>query len=81
MKYFEYRAARLPVVSTPLEFVRGNATGIDVAETPEAFAAAVAKQLARGRFGVSEVLPNIGDSTWAARMERMLLLVAQQGRQ
>ncbi|HEX7936737.1 MAG TPA: glycosyltransferase [Paraburkholderia sp.] len=75
MKFFEYLAAGLPVVSTPLDFTSGKFEGLEVGETPEAFIAAIEKQLARGRLSADESRAFVGDNTWDARIDRMLALL------
>ncbi|PMS36905.1 glycosyltransferase involved in cell wall biosynthesis [Trinickia symbiotica] len=72
MKYFEYLAAGLPVVSTPLDFTRSQTAGLEVAATPEAFVLAVERQLQRGRLTLEEAAALVGDNTWDARTVKML---------
>ncbi|WP_322015068.1 glycosyltransferase [Paraburkholderia sp. J12] len=75
MKFFEYLAAGLPVVSTPLDFTSGQFGGLEVGGTPEAFVAAIERQLRRGRLTPDESLACVGDNTWDARVDRMLAQV------
>jgi glycosyltransferase involved in cell wall biosynthesis len=72
MKFFEYLAAGLPVVSTPLDFTKDRFDGLEVGETPEAFVAAIERQLARGRLTPEESREYVGDNTWDARTVKML---------
>ena len=74
MKYFEYLAAGLPVVSTPLAFTEQQRTGLKVAATLEEFNVAVAAQLARGRFTREQSQQMVGAHTWEARLRAMLLV-------
>lgn len=74
MKYIEYLAAGLPIVSTPLAFTEVNNKGMEVAATPEAFVLAIEKQLARGRFTPEEVLELVGEHTWEKRLQKMFEL-------
>jgi glycosyltransferase involved in cell wall biosynthesis len=75
MKYFEYLAAGVPVVSTPLEFTKTNQAGSLVADTSEQFKVQKNAQLARGRLTVLESREFVGDNTWAARLKKMLELL------
>ncbi|MCX5539970.1 glycosyltransferase [Paraburkholderia sp. CNPSo 3076] len=77
MKFFEYLAAGLPVVSTPLDFTSGQFDGLEVGATPEAFVASIERQLRRGRLSQSEALACVGDNTWDARVDRMLERVSR----
>lgn len=79
MKYYEYLAAGLPVVSTPLSFV-ADATGpLEVAGTVEEFVVAIERQLHRGRLTQDEARAAVGDNNWDARLDRMLGLLAGRG--
>ena len=75
MKYFEYLAAGVPVVSTPLDFTRENKAGLVVAEGLEVFIQAIEQQLERGRFSKEESSSFVADNTWDARMKKMLGIV------
>jgi glycosyltransferase involved in cell wall biosynthesis len=72
MKYFEYLAAGIPVVSTPLEFTKNHQAGLIMADEPAPFAAAIQSQLARGRFSPSEARQLVGENTWAGRLMKMM---------
>ncbi|MDR3213580.1 MAG: glycosyltransferase [Azoarcus sp.] len=72
MKYFEYLAAGLPVVSTPLEFTQTHRAGLEIAQTAEEMINAVERQIQRGRFFAKEVSNMIADNTWRTRTEKML---------
>ena len=75
MKYFEYLAAGVPVVSTPLDFTRENKAGLVVAEGLEVFIQAIEQQLERGRFSKEEAHSFVADNTWDARMKKMLRIL------
>ena len=78
MKYYEYLAAGLPVVSTPVEFTKHVSSGVEVGETPEEFIAAIARQLSRGRLQRSEAYKFVGDNTWKARTKKMISLLGHE---
>ena len=77
MKYFEYLAARIPIVSTPLDFTRFHRDGLIVAEGAGLFIQAIESQLKRGRLSSEEARSFIGDNTWDERLKKMLKLVEQ----
>jgi glycosyltransferase involved in cell wall biosynthesis len=72
MKFFEYLAAGLPVISTPLDFAKEPRAGLEVGDTVDAFVAAIEKQLARGKLSADESLAAVGDNTWERRLDKML---------
>jgi glycosyltransferase involved in cell wall biosynthesis len=72
MKYYEYLAAGVPVVSTPLSFSQLNNAGMLVANTPADFVKAIEQQLLRCRFSRVEVNALVGDNTWSGRLSKML---------
>ena len=75
MKYFEYLAAGLPVVSTPLEFTRSCDAGLISADGSMEFIAAIKKQLQRGRLTREESVSFVGPHTWKARMDQMIQII------
>jgi len=50
MKFYEYLAAGLPVVSTPLDFAKESRLGLEVGGDVEAFVSAIETQLRRGKL-------------------------------
>jgi hypothetical protein len=72
MKFYEYLAAGLPVVSTPLEFTTQSHPFLDMGTDAETFAAAIQGQLLRGKLHKDEAHEAVGDATWEHRMEKML---------
>lgn len=78
MKYYEYLAAGLPVVSTPLEFTKHVTNGLEVGETPDEFIEAITRQLSRGRLQRSEAYKFVGDNTWKARTQKMISLLGHE---
>lgn len=75
MKYFEYLAAGLPVVSTPLEFTKYVSGGLEVGGSTVEFITAIEHQLRRGRLDKSEARQFVGDRTWEARTRKMVNLL------
>jgi glycosyltransferase involved in cell wall biosynthesis len=74
MKYFEFLAAGLPIVATPLEFTRTYTAGLIIGSTASAFAEGIRRQLQRGRFTDQEVKEFVGENTWEIRLQKMLCL-------
>lgn len=72
MKYFEYIASGLRVVSTPLEFTALSNAGLLVGDDERSLSCAINQQLERGRLGNEEIRKIVGDNTYADRTERML---------
>jgi glycosyltransferase involved in cell wall biosynthesis len=72
MKYFEYLAAGLPVVSTPLAFTREPNLEMRIAATSEAFVAAIEAQLQRSKYSEQQSRSLVGHNTWGFRIDRML---------
>ncbi|MDR1462545.1 MAG: glycosyltransferase [Azoarcus sp.] len=72
MKYFEYLAAGLPIVSTKLAFTKTHCAGLEIAQTPEEIIHAVEKQIHRGKYSPEETSAHIADNTWLTRTKNML---------
>ncbi len=72
MKYFEYLAAGLPVVSTRLPFTESILQGLAVGDDPDAFARAIEAQLKSGRLTVQQSREYVGENTWQCRTRKML---------
>lgn len=75
MKYFEYLAAGVPIVSTPLEFTQQFRGGLEAASDADGFIAAIERQLSRGKLNDAEVMACVGDNNWSARLQKMLAIV------
>lgn len=75
MKYFEYLAAGLRIISTPLEFTKRLHTFTEIGADAQGFGDAIARQLERGRLSDSESADATGDNTWERRLDKMLVLV------
>jgi glycosyltransferase involved in cell wall biosynthesis len=72
MKYYEYLAAGVPVVSTPLSFANSVLAGLLTGATAAAFSKAVEDQLNHGRFDRTQAIELVGDNTWNSRLVKML---------
>lgn len=72
MKYYEYLAAGLPVVSTPLAFTRHQSAGLLVADDPSTFAEAIGRHLTGGRLQRDRSRELVGEHTWSDRLASML---------
>jgi len=77
MKYFEYLAAGLPVVSTPLAFTEQQDLDLIVAATSHEFVVASSTQLQRGKHSLARSRELVGENTWAFRIDRMLAQLMQ----
>ena len=75
MKYYEYLAAGVPVVSTPLSFANSVLAGLVTGATEAAFTKAVEDQLNYGRFDRTQAMELVGDNTWNNRLSKMLNLI------
>lgn len=75
MKYFEYIAAGVPVVSVPLEFTKAHTAGLMIASNVSDFELAIAMQLERGKYSATESSDLVGENTWSTRLSKMLKLV------
>ncbi|WP_442856517.1 glycosyltransferase [Burkholderia sp. WSM2230] len=74
MKFYEYLAAGLPVVSTPLDFAKEPRAGLEVGGDAKAFITAIEKQLARGKLSADEAVAAVGENTWERRLDKMLAI-------
>lgn len=72
MKFYEYIASGLPVVSTPLDFTKHVEGGLVVGSNTTEFVNAIKIQLERGRLSLKESEEIVGDNTWKARTLKML---------
>jgi len=75
MKFYEYLAAGLPVVSTPLDFARESRAGLLTGGDAESFVAALDRQIQRGKLTPAEADEAVGDNTWERRLDKMLAIV------
>jgi len=75
MKYYEYLAAGVRVVSTPLDFTEENKDGLEIGHDAVSFEQAIKKQLARTKLTKEQSSKFVADNTWNARIEKMLELM------
>lgn len=75
MKYYEYLAAGLPVVTTPLDFSKTCHSGLEVGSDANSFVTAIEKQILRGKLTASEAIQFVGVNTWSQRMTAMLSIL------
>ena len=73
MKFYEYIAAGLPVVSTPLEFTRTQKAGVFIADGAAEFTKSIGIALQQGRLPDDLCTELVGNNTWADRLEKMLI--------
>lgn len=74
MKFYEYLAAGVPVVSTPLDFTKTPHAGLEVGADADRFIEAIEQQLKRGRLSRDEVTAAVGENTWEQRLKKMLAI-------
>ncbi|MFM0220011.1 glycosyltransferase [Paraburkholderia caledonica] len=74
MKFYEYLAAGVPVVSTPLDFAKESRAGLEVGSDVAVFISAIEKQLARGKLSADEARAAVGENTWKRRLDKMLAI-------
>jgi glycosyltransferase involved in cell wall biosynthesis len=80
MKFYEYLASGLRVVSTPLPFAGHDHPGIEIGEGAAEFSAAISRALASGRLSPDESRAAVGENTWEARLHKMLAVAGLDGR-
>jgi glycosyltransferase involved in cell wall biosynthesis len=74
MKYYEYLAAGLPIVSTPLSFANNKSQlpNLLTAGTTLTFIEAVKLQLSKTRINFREASKLVGENTWSSRLQKMI---------
>lgn len=75
MKYFEYLAAGVSVVSTPLDFTKQYVSGIEVAANCTSFIDAIDAQIALGTITENDSRSFVGKNTWIGRLKIMLSIL------
>ncbi|QCB46336.1 glycosyltransferase [Hydrogenophaga sp. PAMC20947] len=78
MKFFEYIAAGLPVVSTSLEFTKANTESITIADSTLDFTNAIQSSLDSGKLSKMRGNKIVGENTWGNRLGKMLEIVNQE---
>jgi len=79
MKFYEYLAKGLPIVSTPIQGIERFQKFIQVASTPEQFNQQVNQAIQnRKSINQSEVNDFLSQHTWQNRIEKMLNLINQK---
>lgn len=72
MKYFEFLASGLPVVSTPLAFTSTHRLGLGIGDNQDAYVVAISEQLKSGRLDRNQAKDCVSDNTWKKRTNTML---------
>lgn len=72
MKFYEYLAAGIPVVSTKISFTKTKLEGVEVTEGMAEFIASISLQIEKGSFAKEEVERLVNNNTWRARTLKML---------
>lgn len=75
MKYYEYIASGLPVVSTSLLFAAFEKHRLMIGNSAIEFVKAIEEQLTLGKFKISEARKIVGVNTWDDRMLKMMELI------
>lgn len=75
MKYYEYLAAGLSVVSTPLDFTHHYQSGLITGSDASSIEKAIQQQLYNGKLSARQSKVFVGKNTWDSRMNSMLLLL------
>lgn len=73
MKYYEFIAAGLRIVSTPLAFSAECTDAMAIGRDAEGFVAAIESQLEKGSIAIRDIKSLVGDNTWQKRLQKMLL--------
>lgn len=75
MKYYEYLAAGLRVVSTPLSFTKYQYMGIKVGATVSEFINAAQEQIKKRRLDPEKRIEYVGDKTWKKRTDDKVRII------
>ena len=78
MKFYEYLAAGLPVVSTSLDFTKDQKKGLAIGTKAEEFTDAIHKQISHGKLTEQLKREFVGENTWVVRTKKMLDLVGSK---
>ena len=72
MKYYEYLAAGIPVVSTALKFTESVSHGLYIAHSSDEFSKFIKQASNDGRLSLSQAKEFVGENTWKERTKKML---------
>ena len=75
MKYFEYLAAGIRVVSTPLEFTTRHNGGLEIANDYCSFIEKIDQQLQMRQMSLEEARNLVGANTWSSRLRKSLEII------
>lgn len=78
MKYYEYVAAGLRVVSTKLDFLCHTKLNAYVADCAEEYSDKIQEALLLGKYNVDEIKSIVKDNTWEARMNKMIKILNEK---
>lgn len=79
MKYYEYIAAGIPIVSTPLTFLSDKLEIAEVAVADDAvgFAKCIERQLHMGKLSFERAKLIVGCNTWSERLDKMIQVIPE----
>lgn len=76
MKYYEYVAAKLPVVSTPLDFTSYTQNeSLNVAIDSNEFINKIKTSIKTGKLSESVAKEIVGENTWSSRTQKMINII------
>ena len=75
MKFYEYIASGLRIVSTPLNFINRYQNYVKIGHDSESFIEACQMQLDLAKLTIEESYLIVGENTWGTRMNEMLKLI------
>lgn len=76
MKYFEYAASGIMVVSTPLKFTIESQCAYLNAGPKEMFPNMLESQILRKKLNINEAHFAVGKNTWKSRLNEMLAVIS-----
>ena len=79
MKYFEYIASGLRVVSTPIDFLKRNDFEVYVANNNVEFKEQISKVLQMRKYSLAQIKLLISENTWDARLNKMIRILRKEG--
>ncbi len=79
MKFFEYLASGIPVVTTDLPYLRGyKSKNVYIARNASDFMFGINLLLARKKLSRTDSIKAIGDNTWIARINFFITKINQK---